>query len=710
MRDRRRAARGALLASIALAPAPAVAADALHAAVESIEGADWRVSGLEAALDLTAEPLRGEVRIALIELPDAGLSFAGTRVVCGQIDLSLVQFACRDAAVTLELPQSGRQTFPGELVYSRRTGALRFALRNMPVAGGRLNLSGDATENTVEVEFGGTGLQLGTLSALAATFAPAVEPLDPSGSVDVEGSLRTHGGVVSRLILDGDFSKASASNEAGTMVAASADAAIEVHATREGNGWRFDMALTADAGEAYVEPVYANLSSTPLEISVQGEASAGFTELALAAVSLRQGTLVAATGSLDVRLPSGDDGEVLVSGTLQLENASVDALYSGLLQVLAAGTPFGDLETAGTVSGTVSLADSALAGVDLVLDDVIADDGQGRFSVHALDGEVHWPGPGDAPGDTPPTHVRWAAASAYSIPFAGGGLSLRLGGNDVELLEPLVVQTMGGAVRVNRLAVTNFGEADASGLLDAELEPIELGQLTAAFGWPAFSGTLSGRLPLLRYDGGILTLGGALTARAFDGDIRIADLRLEEPFGLVPRLSGDLHLRGLDLELVTNTFSFGLIQGRLSGDVTGLKLEGWRPVTMDLHLYTPPGDDSRRRISQRAIENLASVGGGGAAAALSSGFMKLFEVFAYDEIGIRCVLEDGICAMSGTGPAGRDELGGGYYIVRGSGLPRIDVVGYRSRVSWSRLVRQLENILQTGTPVVNTNPKGGAPE
>jgi len=207
---------------------------------------------------------------------------------------------------------------------------------------------------------------------------------------------------------------------------------------------------------------------------------------------------------------------------------------------------------------------------------------------------------------------------------------------------------------------------------------------------------------LLQYDGGVVTVGGSLTARAFDGDIEFANLRLEEPFGLVPQLYGDLRLRQLDLEQLTDTFSFGLIQGRLSGDVAGLHMSAWQPVAMDLHLYTPAGDRSERRISQRAVENLASVGGGGgAAAALSSGFMKFFEEFSYDRIGIRCILRDGTCAMSGAGPAGEGEFGRGYYIVKGSGLPRIDVVGYRHQVSWNALVRQLINITESGAPVVN---------
>jgi hypothetical protein len=135
--------------------------------------------------------------------------------------------------------------------------------------------------------------------------------------------------------------------------------------------------------------------------------------------------------------------------------------------------------------------------------------------------------------------------------------------------------------------------------------------------------------------------------------------------------------------------------------VTGLTLLNWRPVAMDMHFYTPPGDRSRHRISQRAVENLASVGGGGAAAALSTGFLQFFEVFAYDRIGLRCRLRDGACAMSGVEPAKPGPLGTGYYIVKGSGVPRIDVVGYRDTVSWPRLVQQLSAITRSGSPTVN---------
>jgi hypothetical protein len=46
--------------------------------------------------------------------------------------------------------------------------------------------------------------------------------------------------------------------------------------------------------------------------------------------------------------------------------------------------------------------------------------------------------------------------------------------------------------------------------------------------------------------------------------------------------------------------------------------------------------------------------------------------------------------MGGIQPAAT-----GFYIVKGSGLPRIDVIGNQSRVAWSRLVRQLARITES---------------
>jgi hypothetical protein len=117
------------------------------------------------------------------------------------------------------------------------------------------------------------------------------------------------------------------------------------------------------------------------------------------------------------------------------------------------------------------------------------------------------------------------------------------------------------------------------------------------------------------------------------------------------------------------------------------------PVSFTAAFQTPRGDRSKHRISQRAVQNLSSIGGGsggGVAAALQGGFLKFFDDFGYDRLGLSCRLVNDVCTMSGV-----ERTDGGYYIVKGSGLPRIDVIGSQSRVAWTRLVRQLASIMES---------------
>jgi hypothetical protein len=228
---------------------------------------------------------------------------------------------------------------------------------------------------------------------------------------------------------------------------------------------------------------------------------------------------------------------------------------------------------------------------------------------------------------------------------------------------------------------------------DANILPIDVARISRAFGWPEFQGTLEGSIPGLQLRQGVVTLDGALEAKVFDGRVAVRDLRLQEPLGKYPRLFANVGIDGLDLELVTRTFEFGTITGRLSGYVSNLETFDWMPAAFDAFLYTPPDDRSRHRISQRAVTNLSSIGGGsggGVAAALQGGFLRFFDDFGYDRLGLSCRLANDVCVMGGVLPAP-----GGYYIVKGAGLPRIDVIGSQTRVAWTTLVRQLGSIMES---------------
>jgi len=179
-------------------------------------------------------------------------------------------------------------------------------------------------------------------------------------------------------------------------------------------------------------------------------------------------------------------------------------------------------------------------------------------------------------------------------------------------------------IAIDTLRVRHAGTEEMYVRFDAGLRPISVSLLSRAFGWPEFQGTLEGRIPGLQLQQGVVTLDGPLEARVFDGRVAVKELRLQDPLGKFPRLFANIGIENLDLELVTRTFEFGTITGRLSGHVSDLETFGWMPEAFDAALFTPPGDRTRHRISQRAVTNLASIGGGSDGSVAAALQMKLW--------------------------------------------------------------------------------------
>ena len=687
--------------SLAISVAATAAPDSvLDGSVASVSTPSWRIAGLEFELQLGDSGLAAAVRIAHIDLPESGQSFDDVVVLCERVAISNISVACAAATFVVTLPAIGRQTMHGAFRYAGDSGTTEVTLAGVAIAGSTVRVAIRVNDENLDVRFAGTALQLDALLAAANALGMQLGAYSASGTANVTGHVHSAASGELRVDLEADFGTTAIANDTGTIAADNLGGHVKLELTSSDDIVQFDLQLENKTGEAYLEPVYANFSEHSMRLQATQVSTRDFITFSIGDFELLQESLLNLSGEAVISLADdAADTPASLSGAITIADTSVETVYTSLLQVAMAGTVLGDLETAGRVSGTIMVENSTLSSAQLKLADLALDDRQGRFAVYGLKGMIDWPG--SSGNAAAASALSWDSGLAYNIALGAAGFEFRLGDDDIELLAPVRLPTMGGALLIKQLQMHDYGTTAARGLLDAELEPIQIGQLAGAFGWPAFSGTLSGRLPLLQLAEDTATIGGTLSARAFDGDIQMSKLRIEQPFGRVPRLYGDVQLRGLDLQRITEAFSFGLIQGRLSGDVTGLHMENWQPVAMDMHFYTPKGDKSQRRISQRAVEDLASVGGGGAAAALSSGMLRFFEVFAYEKIGLRCILRDGVCAMSGAGSSKDGPLGQGFYIVKGSGVPRIDVVGFRNQVSWPRLVRQLVAITNSGSPTLN---------
>lgn len=657
------------LAAAALAMPAAVAND-LALRLARVDVAGLAAEGVALTLDwqdITAPAARFSAHRVILPGPLGVLEDVTLR--CARLRLDASALRCPAATLQATHAVHGRLDADVTFVYAA-SGALDMTLSTRAILGGHLEAELHVVEGQTRLVVNGRELAIeGATSVTVGELAiDTTIPAARDAAVAVQAR----------------FAGLAFSNQPGTLAgeALSGEFDLDLRADAAGESWMGHARLALDHGGAYAEPVYLDLARYPVSAVADYRYEPATASLAFSALTLDQPGVM----QLEGRGLQVVDG-ALAQADIAVAQMTFPAAYQAYLAGFLVGTPLARLDIEGALSGRVRVADGALGALDVVLERLDLEDRDGRLALYGAGGEVHWAADG---ADLAATVLHVDGGFLYGAGFDATDLVLGIAGAAVDLLEPARIPLLGGALTIDRFTLRDYGSDELALGLEAALEPIDLAQLTLALDWPPFAGTLSGRLPLLTYKNGVVTLGGKLEARAFDGDIAIEGLRIARPLGLVPEIEASIHMRNLDLAQITEVVPFGRITGRLDVDIADLRMLKGEPVRFDASFRTPPEDDSRHLLSQRAVDTISRVAGGGGAA-LSTTFLRVFEDFAYERLGISCRLENDVCHMDGIAPA-ED----GYYIVKGAWLPRVDLIGRVRRVHWSRLMSQLEQALAEG--------------
>lgn len=683
---------GALAFSVVVATTVR-AIDDVSLDIATVEGDGWNASDIVVNLGLPEGASTVRANVARLQVRALGQTLTNIRIECPKLELGDEVIACRQARVLADWPALGKQALTANLSYGRRNGSLDVALEGIRVGDGRIAIQAALRDGGWNARTRMQNVPIERLLKLAQDFKLPLPALTATGGL-LDLSATAHGKEtnLAAATLDASFIDLTANNESGSL--ASDKLSLQLQATVRGTPkqWTFDVGVKSSRGQAFAQPIFLDLSAHPLALTASGKLRDG-KALTLDRFTFDHAEVARASGQAVVHFE-----QVQPVRELRMELAALKfpGAYESYLQPLLLDTSFESLQTSGSINGAVVVENGAPQRIDLNFDKVSMDDGKGTLKLASLQGQWHWV---EETGTEPqPSQLNWNGGAVLGLTLGASELHFTTLGRQFRLLQPAHVPLLDGAIDVETLRVRNVGEPSVAFLVDATLQPISVQQLCHAFGWPEFGGKVGGVISKLRMREGIVTLGTTLRAQVFDGAVTISDLRLEQPFGQWPRFYSSIALNNLDLEPMTSAFSFGRITGRLSGAINGLQLFNWTPVAFDAKLYTPPDDRSRHRISQRAVQNIGSIGGGGAGvtAALSGGVMRFFDDFNYERLGIACRLENEICVMDGIAPAPN----GNYYLVKGKGLPRIDVIGSNRRIDWPRLVQQLIAVTESEGPVV----------
>ncbi len=444
---------------------------------------------------------------------------------------------------------------------------------------------------------------------------------------------------------------------------------------------RIDLDASLRGGELLLGPIYAKLPNHPVQLNVQVSAQKGAVELSRLRIS--DADALQLDGALTF-----DAAGALKSLRLDRLHASFPAAYDRYGQAWLDTLGLRGLKIAGDLDASLDMRDDVPRSFSFRTDGLDLADSDDRLAIDGLRGGLDWA----QKGDRPVTTLAWHSLRFYRI--QGGAATSPWQSHDgmLSLRQALEVPVLNGQLRISQLDWSPDAAKGQRLATSLALTGIDMAAFSQAMGWPAFPGTLAGAVPSLRWVDDRLELDGGLTANVFDGFVNITRLSLQRPFGSGPVLNTDIALRQLDLGAITSVFDFGSITGRLDGSIDDLRLVNWNPVAFKASLLAGSGG----RISQRAVNNLTSVGGGGIAAGLQGAVLKLFKTFGYKQIGLNCTLLGTVCKMSGLEPSG-----GGYTIVEGSGLPHLQVIGHQSEVDWPTLVKRLQDAIHGAAPEIH---------
>ena len=431
-------------------------------------------------------------------------------------------------------------------------------------------------------------------------------------------------------------------------------------------------------GELLLDRLYRRFDGPPVELELRGPQTAGAKTLAL--VLNDPGAV-----RLDATLDWSQAESAVPDITVRALELVFPGAYRRYLESVAAAWDLDGLEVTGQVGWQGAWRNGELESGDLdIVDLSVVDTRLNRFALTGLETRLK---PGNR---TFESRLSWRGLLLGKFNLGGGAATLDAEPGLISLKEPLVLDVLGGHVRLDAFRYALPGAHPAAGrdtFISASLQGIELEPLTRALDWPVFNGTLNGELPAAHLEDGVLSVDGGIAVEVFDGAVSITDLRIERPFGVLPSLAASIELRDLDLERLTETFSFGRIGGRVDGYVHALRMLDWEPVAFDAWLGTPGDQRGTNDISRQAVNHLTSIGGGGATAALSGPMLRFFNNFSYRRLGLGCTLDNYVCTIRGL-----DDDGAGVLLLEGAGVPRITIRAYNRSIDWPQMLANLAAI------------------
>ena len=660
-----------------------------------IAGEDWKMEGVSlTVIELNQKKPRFKLSATKLTLPKPFNDLALAKINCDDFTWGHDEVHCNQgkSSVRSAYWQSPTTSFSFHLSPKKNT----FKLEDAYLVGSHLSLDAEVIGKNWQYKVNAKHITKNMIDKLIEIKALNLKPVQSTlaqvkqGNLNINGIISGHEHTVQQFNLNIEIEQLNGQTGEGEIAADNLNFAVHLEGKNlKDSEWDWHGEAKIMGGALYVDPVYLETRTQPIVLSARGLWSNNSQKADIQLFTYQHPDAGLLSGSATVHYR---DGIQVNKANLSLKSDTLQGLLTTYINPFFSETLFTGVTVAGSMDANFSIIQQVLSDLSINFGKLNINDVAGRMAIKEGTGFFNW---AVEPTEIKQSELAWQQLSIKGLPFEKAKMKFTSQANHFNLAQKVTLPILGGSIAVDKFSWHSKNQAEPDVIFAGSLNNMSMEQLSNTMGWMPLLGTISGQIPDVKYQNKTLSLGGEVKINVFDGIVKVNNLASSGLFSHFPRLYSDIELIGLDLDQITERIEFGTITGRLSGFINDLALENWKPVRFIAWFETPEDDDLAHTISQEAVKNIASIGGGGASNLFSGTFLRVFKTFRYDRIGLGCYLHKGVCQMMGMDPKGET-----YFLIKGGGLPRIDVLGYNPRVSWDVLVERLGRLSSSNNMIV----------
>ena len=594
----------------------ATALEGVSLDVGTIESSGWKLQGIHIALtDLAKNPQKLTLTINKLSLPKPFDDLNLINIHCSSFTWQNNELLCTQGRAQI---RSKRWQSPvANFSFHIREKHSTLKLTDLQLADGAVFIDAEERGKQWRIQINAKAVDSALIQKL---LHPALFELK-SGRINFKLNASGSHALIKDFTLTTELNGLTVQTKNGRFATEALILNTRLEAQNNKGLWQWQNHSRFNGGALYIEPLYLEADGQSMVLDAQGNWNGMNKRAEIKSVSYKHATALALSGSAIIQY---DQSVKLEKADLSLQSDDLQKLSAIYLKSFFEQTALQGVTFAGTVNADLSIVQNALTALTATVNKFAVQDTAGRIKLEGGVGTINWSN--DETFNQPSTFA-WQELQLYNLPIGPSRFSFLSRATSFKLLEKTHLPFLGGVIAINQLGWQAKKQQEPEVYFAGSLNNVSLEQWSKALNWTPLSGTISGNIPRVEYRNKTLSLGGEVIIKVFDGDIKITQLASSGLFTDFPKFSSEVEINNLDLDQLTGKFEFGGITGKLSGFVRQLTMENWHPVTFYAWLGTPDDDNSRHRISQKAVKNIASIGGGGASDVLSRSFLSFFETF-----------------------------------------------------------------------------------